>query len=59
MLLEQAKEMLMLAKQELHSAQGAEISAVGNGTSFQGAETKPIKGTVKNVCPLCADPSHL
>lgn len=21
--------------------------------------TKPIKGTVKNVCPLCANPSHL
>ena len=33
--------------------------AVGNGTSFKGAEIKPIKGTVKNVCPLCADPSHL
>ena len=25
----------------------------------KGAETKPIKGTVKNVCPLCTNPSHL
>ncbi len=55
MLLEQAKEMLMLAKQELHSGQGAEISAVGNSTFFKGAETKPIKRSVKNVCPLCGN----
>ena len=25
----------------------------------KGGEAKPIKGTVKNVCPLCANPSHL
>ena len=32
---------------------------VGNGTSFKGAETKTVKGTVKNVCPLCTNPNHL
>ncbi len=39
MKLEQAEEMLMFAKQEVHSAQYAKIKS----TSFKGAETKPIK----------------
>ncbi len=141
LLLEQAKEMLMFAKQELHSAQYAKIKStvvsreqcqqagmevmeliakvrerksrldlpivsgkhlrkISDRTALQsadsaekfitsrkidsfeslakftvdreqkysqletvylskGAETKPIKGTVKNVCPLCTNPSHL
>ena len=30
-----------------------------SSTSFKVTETKPVKGTVKNVCPVCADPRHL
>ena len=41
---------------------GSRSEALSQGSSFtfvKGAETKPIKGTVKNVCPLYANPSHL
>lgn len=36
------------------SGQGTEISTVENSASLKGAETKLNKGTVKNVCSLCA-----